>query len=51
MIRFIVLAALIALAGCAGQKLAACHGPMFPLNAGEWQPTPAQLATMVAPGE
>jgi len=33
------------LAGCSGSDpLAVASGPLFPLNAGHWQPTPQDLA-------
>lgn len=32
------------LAGCAdGEALPQAHGPLFPLNPGLWNPTPAEL--------
>lgn len=37
---------LAGLAGCqSGEELAACKGPAFALNAGHWQPTPADVQT------
>lgn len=44
--RLIALIALIApaLAGCGGHELAACKGPVFTMNPGQWQPTAADLA-------
>lgn len=45
MIRFIVIIlTVITAAGCSGHKLAECRGPLFPLNAGQWQPQPTDLA-------
>lgn len=41
----IILVTLGLLAGCAGSdSLAVASGPLFPLNAGHWQPTPQELA-------
>ena len=36
---------LLALSACSdGEQLASCRGPVFQLNAGHWQATPADLA-------
>jgi Outer membrane lipoprotein virB7 len=43
LIRVLVLLAMIALAGCSGHTLTESHGPLFPLNAGQWEPTPDDL--------
>ena len=44
MMRLTILFLLLALAGCGSQEpLAACKGPVFSLNTGHWQPTPADL--------
>jgi type IV secretion system protein VirB7 len=41
-----ILALALALAACSsGEELAACKGPVFPLNADHWQADPADLAT------
>jgi hypothetical protein len=45
-VRAVFLLILLAglLAGCAGsEKLPQAHGPLFVLNPGLWQPTPAEL--------
>ncbi len=42
MIRAAVILALVILAGCSHQ-LAACRGPVTPLNVGQWQPTAEDL--------
>lgn len=40
------------LAGCAGgEKLPQAHGPLFPLNPGLWQPTPADLQSVPPVGQ
>lgn len=46
MLRAILLAVTIALlTGCSsGDPLAVASGPLFPLNAGHWQPARADLA-------
>jgi Outer membrane lipoprotein virB7 len=42
----LILLTLGLLAGCAGSDpLAVASGPVFPLNAGHWHPTPQDLAT------
>ena len=41
--RFIAILILVCLAGCGGHKLAECKGPVFQLNAGQWEPTPEEL--------
>jgi len=42
----ILSASLVALAACSnGEPLAACKGPVFQLNTGHWQPSPADLTT------
>jgi hypothetical protein len=43
MIRAVILTALLALAACGGHTMAECKGPLFPLNATQWQPTQADL--------
>lgn len=35
---------LVFLGGCSGHELAEPTGPVFAMNPGQWQPTPAQLA-------
>jgi Outer membrane lipoprotein virB7 len=41
---FLILIALLSLAGCSGAEvLATPKGPAFALNTGRWQPTPADL--------
>jgi len=42
--RRIALLALVLLGGCSGHELAEPTGPVFAMNPGQWQPTPAQLA-------
>jgi len=45
--RPVVILVLLAglLAGCAdGERLPRAHGPLFPLNAGLWHPTPTDLS-------
>jgi hypothetical protein len=43
-VKFLIVAVLVLLSACAPQhELATCKGPPFPLNAGAWQPTPADL--------
>lgn len=44
--RFLLLLCLVlALTACAGgEPLATARGPLFALNPGLWQPTPADLA-------
>jgi hypothetical protein len=42
--RHLALLALVLLGGCSGHELAEPTGPVFALNPGQWQPTPAQLA-------
>jgi hypothetical protein len=40
----VFLVAALTLAGCASSDpLAVAHGPLFPLNAGHWQPSPQDL--------
>jgi type IV secretion system protein VirB7 len=41
--RVLVLLALLVLAACGGHNMAECKGPMFPMNAGQWQPTPEDM--------
>lgn len=44
--RTLVLVALIGLSACDNSEtLATCKGPIFALNTGRWQPTPADLQT------
>jgi type IV secretion system protein VirB7 len=45
MLKALILSTLMAfLAGCSSVgPLAACKGPVFQLNAGYWQPSPADL--------
>ena len=45
MLKALILSAsVLALAACSnGEQLAACKGPVFQLNAGYWQPGPAEL--------
>jgi len=40
---FALLIFVVALSACAPQPLPACHGSIVSLNAGQWQPTPADL--------
>lgn len=43
MTRFIFIALIgVVLSGCAHQ-MAECKGHLFPLNAGQWEPAPADL--------
>ena len=44
--RRLVLLALLALAACNEvEPPPSCHGDIFPLNTGRWNPTPADLGT------
>ena len=44
MLRFLVVLAVVTLAGCESEhKLAICNGPLVALNAGHWQPTPQDM--------
>jgi hypothetical protein len=38
----VVVLTIVSLSGCA-HKMAECHGPVFPMNAGLWLPTPEDL--------
>lgn len=42
--RHLALLTLALLGGCSGHELAEPSGPLFVMNPGQWQPTPAQLA-------
>jgi hypothetical protein len=48
--RFLTLSALLLLGSCSGHVLASCHGPIFPLNAGRWQPSGNDLAVQAETG-
>ncbi|MDK1390001.1 type IV secretion system lipoprotein VirB7 [Sinorhizobium sp. 7-81] len=42
--KYCLLFLILTLAACqTTDKLAACGGPIFPLNVGHWQPTPTDL--------
>jgi hypothetical protein len=44
--RLIALLALLVLAACGhDEPLPVCSGPIFPINAGHWTPTAADLRT------
>ena len=44
--KVLLLIALWGLSACSdGEELATCHGPIFALNTGRWQPQPADLRT------
>jgi type IV secretion system protein VirB7 len=42
--------ALLLLGACSNHTLASCQGPVFPLNAGRWQPSGNDLTTNAGTG-